>query len=99
MSGLILAGTEMSPGTEVVIDINLVVDVEHRYLLRRQVMPERVPKSGQIVLRESQFYGRLPQESVPANQTHLRRRPRTVSLGGRVQRPGLGPAQAGTFTA
>jgi Domain of unknown function (DUF4262) len=68
MSGLILAGTEISPGTEVVVDINLVVDVEHSYLLRRLVMVERVPNPGQIVLRANQFYGRLSQDSVPVNQ-------------------------------
>jgi hypothetical protein len=68
MSGLILAGTEMSPGTEVVVDINLVINVEHSYLLRRLVMVETVPNPGQIVLRANQFYGRLPRDSVPVHQ-------------------------------
>ena len=49
--GLILAGTEMALGTEVVVDINLIVGVEHGYLLRRQVMLDTVPNPGQIVLR------------------------------------------------
>jgi hypothetical protein len=67
-SGLILARTEMAPGTEVVVDINLIVGVEHGYLLRRQVMLETVPNPGQIVLRANQLYGRLPQESVPVSR-------------------------------
>ncbi|MDX6236909.1 MAG: hypothetical protein QOG10_1724 [Kribbellaceae bacterium] len=68
ISGLILAGTEMSAGTEVVVDFNLVVDFEDSYLLRRLATVERVPNPGQIVLRANQFYGRLPKDSVPVHQ-------------------------------
>jgi hypothetical protein len=68
MSGLTAAGTEMAPGTEVVVDVNLIVDVEDSCLLLRQVMVETVPNPGRSCSGANRFYGRLPQESVPEDQ-------------------------------